>query len=859
LNVPPERRVQTGFGVAVRRTAGVLVALLGTLAAQVVPPPQERLPPPFGWTDPEVFEGKKVAAVEVEPGGTLGDAVRALLRVKVGEPLAARLVREDLVTIWTNMSLPGAVYVRATADGSVVVSYRVKDTSIYARHEFKGLSHFTLAQVNSLLKLSSVRQWTDWSASTQAQQLQEHYREDGYLHARVEVRTDALKRTVTFVVDEGPRCNVREVHFRGNASFPASVPFNLADNLFAGAKLELQPGWWSQEPYTARKAQQDVERLRLFYRRKGFRDAEVELVGIDFTPDGKNVDLTYLIDEGPRYRIASVEVRPVPPSGRMAPYHDADELRALVKTQTGDFYDRDQINLDKRALEKFYGKRGHPSRRRYSRSREALENMFEVVGPHEVFDGERPEVHLVFEVKEGSPKTVRDIVVHGNTGTQDDVIRRRIRLLPGETLDMERLERAQSSLEATRYFESPQSPVGVDMQLLPVGKDQPDVVDVLADVSEGSTGAFLWGVGVSSDLGVQGSIELRKRNFDLFRLPSSWGFGTLIDEIGGNKAFHGGGQDLDLTFRPGSRRTDFNISFYEPDLFDQHFDTIGLSVRGFHSRRRWESFVASSLGGSVGIERNLSEAVRVGITAQHETVRVRDIDANAPALVWDAEGRTELRSVGASLRYFTIDRAWRPTDGVDARVYYELFGGPLGGGAEFFRAGIAAASYWPLWEDERERRHVLYLRNAFDVADTFGSTRDVFPTERLYMGGGAVGGDILRGFRHHRAGPTQFGEPTGGEARYLATLEYGFPLFSTRLSGQYFETEIVRGVLLSDFGLMGSSLTSRDFGEPRLAVGCGVRITIPGLNLPLAIDLAWPILFEESDDRRQFYFTLSPR
>lgn len=841
------------------RRLTVAVALAASAALRAQDPaaaPQEQ---PFGWVETERFEGRKVAAVEVEPGGTLGDTVRTMLRVKVGEPLASRDVHEDLAAIWGSLSLPGAVYVRATADGSVVVTYRVKDASIYARHEFKGLSHFTLTQVNSFLKLTGVRQWTDWLAATQAQQLQARYREDGYLHARVEVRTDSLKRTVTFLVDEGPRCNVRDIHFRGNTSFPATVPFNLVDNLIGGAKMELSPGLWIKDPYTERKAQQDVERLRLFYRRKGFRDAEVELVGVDFTADATNVDLTYLIDEGERYRVASVEVRPSPPAGRAEPYYTADELRALIKTKPGDFYDRDQINIDIRALEKFYGKRGHPSRRRYARSGVTLENMFDVEGPIEVFDGDKPEVHLIFEVKEGSPKTVRDVVVHGNTGTQDDVIRRRIRLLPGETLDMDSLDRAQSTLEATRFFESPQSPVGVDVLLLPAGKDQPDVIDVRTDVTEGNTGAFLWGVGVSSDLGVQGNIEFRKRNFDLFRPPSSWNPATVITEIADNRAFHGAGQDLDMTFRPGSRRTDFVIGFYEPDLFDQQFDTIGLRVRGYHTRRLWESFVASSIGGTVGIERNLSETVRVGLTAQQETLRVRDVDANAPRVVWEAEGRTELRSLSADVRYFTIDRSWRPTEGIDARAYYELFGGFLGGGSEFFRTGITAAMYFPLWEDERERRHVLYLRNAFEVADTFGGTRDVFPTERFYMGGGQVGGAILRGFARERAGPTQFGQPTGGEARYLATLEYGFPMFSTRLSGQFFETEIIRGVVLSDFGLLGSSFTSSDFGQPRLAVGCGLRITIPGLNLPLAIDLAWPVLFEETDDRRQFYFTLSPR
>ncbi|HLU39794.1 MAG TPA: POTRA domain-containing protein, partial [Planctomycetota bacterium] len=428
---------------SVRLTAAAAwIALVGLAPAQDPPARQE----PFGWESPERFEGKKVAAIEVEPAGTLGDTVRALLQTRVGEPLQRRQVADDLRTIGARLNLPGRVDVRETAAGDVVVTFRVADATIYARHEFKGLQHFSLSQVNAFLELTGVRQWTDWLAAKEAQELEERYREDGFLHARVEVRTDPLKRTVTFVVDEGPRCTVRNLYFRGNKSFPAWSLFNLTDNLIGGAKLEsAPPTWWIAEPYSERKVHQDVERLRLFYRRKGFRDAEVELVGVDFTPTADAVDLTFSIDEGERYRIGSVEVRIVPAAGRGEPYYTPEELRAELHTRPGDFYDRDRINLDIRALERFYGKRGHPARRRYQRpGAAALVDLFDVEGPLETFDVDKREVHLVYEVKEGSPKRVRDVVIHGNERTKDAVIRRRVRVLPGEVLDMDRLERARA-------------------------------------------------------------------------------------------------------------------------------------------------------------------------------------------------------------------------------------------------------------------------------------------------------------------------------------------------------------------------------------------------------------------------------
>lgn len=815
---------------------------------------------PFGWIAQAAYEGLPVALVEVQPSGVVADTVRSILKVKAGEPLQRRLVSEDMHSIWNQLRLPTRIDVRKTAGDGVTVVYRIKESPIYARAEFKGNEHFSQVQINTLLRLPGANQWTDWSAAQQARYLQERYREDGFVYARIDVRKDPTRRTVTFVIDEGPRVTVRSVSFVGNAAFPSTAFWNLSENLISGAKIESAPGtWFAPTYYSEPRVRQDTERLRLFYRRRGFRDAQVELIGVDFVRAGDAVDLTFRVDEGVRYRVASVDIKALPPAGRDKPYYTLAELRPLVKIAAGDFYDRDQINVDIRELEKFYGKHGHPSRRRYDRGGTRLQNMFEVEGPHEVFDLEKNEVHLVFEVQEGSPKLLRDVLIRGNSATQDEVIRRRIRALPGETLDMDQIERAKSRLEATRYFENPGVAGGVDIGLAPSTNDQPDVVDLTVDVQEGATGALTWGVGVSSDFGVQASIDFQKKNFDITRPPSSFDPATIFSEIANNEAFHGAGQDLSVNFRPGSRRTDFIVSFHEPDIFGQHFDTIGLRVNGFRTRRRFETFVTDAIGLRLGFERAFTEEFRVGVSGEVQNVDIENIQSNAPSIVWDAEGSTGLNSTLVDARYVDIDRYWRPTEGVDARIYYEVFGGVLGGGADFYRTGASIAGYLPIHEDERERRHVLFLRNSFDLGGAYGGSRDVFPTERFYMGGGATGGAILRGFRRQQAGPTQFDEPTGGEAMYLATVEYGFPLVSTRFPGQFQETEIIRGVLLSDWGLLGSTLTSEDFGQLRWAAGVGLRITVPGLNLPLALDLAWPIMYEETDDRRQFFFSLSPR
>ena len=40
-------------------------------------------------------------------------------------------------------------------------------------------------------------------------------------------------------------------------------------------------------------------------------------------------------------------------------------------------------------------------------------------------------------------------------------------------------------------------------------------------------------------------------------------------------------------------------------------------------------------------------------------------------------------------------------------------------------------------------------------------------------------------------------------------------------------------------------------------MGFGLRILVPGLQLPIALDFGYPVIYEETDERRVFFFSLS--
>jgi outer membrane protein insertion porin family len=84
----------------------------------------------------------------------------------------------------------------------------------------------------------------------------------------------------------------------------------------------------------------------------------------------------------------------------------------------------------------------------------------------------------------------------------------------------------------------------------------------------------------------------------------------------------------------------------------------------------------------------------------------------------------------------------------------------------------------------------------------------------------------------------------GGQWLALGSVEYMFPLLAN---------EMLRGVVFSDFGTVENDVAFNDF---RASIGTGVRVTIPMLGpAPLALDFAFPIAKQDTDDTRIFSFS----
>ena len=98
---------------------------------------------------------------------------------------------------------------------------------------------------------------------------------------------------------------------------------------------------------------------------------------------------------------------------------------------------------------------------------------------------------------------------------------------------------------------------------------------------------MMFGVGVNSDAGVGGSLVLSERNFDLFRVPTSF------SDLFSGSAFRGAGQELRIEAVPGDLVNRYSISLLEPYLFGTD---VSLQSSGYYYRRLFENY-AEQRGG----------------------------------------------------------------------------------------------------------------------------------------------------------------------------------------------------------------------------------------------------------------------
>ncbi len=614
-----------------------------------------------------------------------------------------------------------------------------------------------------------------------------------------------------------PEMRVRRVRIEGASAIPE-------DELLEAVELKASTWrWWKLSGLTgggrlsADEYREDAARLLEHYRAQGFLDAElatsdaaVACPVVEVDGDEGWVDVVFRVREGRRYAVGALAVSgnelgrapgsPFSTESLLAAVARPSARSGLVvaatdRLETGSWYSAAAVEVAVDKLREAYGRRGH------------LDVQVGVTRTPNLATGA---IDLRFEIREGAPSTVRQVVIEGNTKTRSTVIARELPLQPGDLFDLEAARRAESRLRNTRFFET--------VRVTPVATAVADQRDLLVAVKEGPTGQVSFGAGFSSVEQLVGFVEYSEGNFDASN-PEGW--------------FRGGGQKFRLRVSAGNLSNSIEHSFEEPSLWERD-----LAV-GYNLYQRFSGFQSSyydllTRGADVyarrtilGVQARLSLGVR-GVELQ---------DVNAAVVPADVAARnglvTDIPEVSLSLARDTRDDLMFPTRGYRLALTNTLAGGGLGGDVDYLKTDLKAGTWFLI---SREANQTLGLVARLG---TYQANAPVPFHERQFLGGAYD----LRGFKYNHVGAADtfqandeaLGPASAGLQQPVGGLTYGM------VSAEYLiqASDNLRWAAFTDWGFLNRE--ANDFSPDQVNgdAGIGLRILLGGAVLRL--DFGFPL------------------
>ena len=626
--------------------------------------------------------------------------------------------------------------------------------------------------------------------------------------------------TVKFAIEEGERRKISRYDFDGAESVEVAELREAIGDLPWWNPM----GWFSDSPTTSEQLVQCVAKVEEVYRNYGFLDVKVADPRLEAVEGGKYA-VVFPVTEGVKYMVGETKIAGLTryPEEVVRGKSDLPAAGTVAGAKTlADAARRIEITVgsgDSGLADTHVAVKTIPS------------------------ESDPAVADVVFEVKEGVPVVINEVKIRGNDYTKDKVIRREIALGPGDRMLEDRADRSKRRLENLDYF----SRVRYYLESAGKGKDENGAEwrDLVYEVEEKNTGAFMVGIGASSVDSVYVSAEVTQSNFDIFA-P--------------DKLFRGGGQKGRLYAAAGPRIQSYEASVTEPYFLDR---LLELTVEVYRRNRWYDEYDIIRSGGGATLAYPVKfwptwePFGRFGVRLGGEFIEFDDVESKyytykGVSKKWLKEEERKYGDAAEGVvRIFWShddrDNFRTPTEGSKSQVFLDV----AGGDNEYYRLGAVHRHYFSPWRgrvsgDSWLRDHVFMIGARAETIDGFGSNDEVPIYNRMFLGGPKS----IRGIEYRYVSPyikeTKGGDyiPWGGQTLFCMNFEYTVPV-----------VKMLRLAVFSDLGSVGEDDFDLDFSDTfAWTVGIGVRLDIP--MFPIRLDFATPIEKPDHCEEEVFSFTV---
>ncbi len=305
-----------------------------------------------------------------------------------------------------------------------------------SKFSFSGIKKGEADDIREKIKLVKGVQVTENLIMKGKNIIKNYFVDKGYLNADVIIRQEndtAMQNHVIlyFDIKKNNRIRIHYVKFEGNTVFTDKQLIRAMKN----TKEKSGPGRFNifriskfiQENYI-----DDKKKIIAKYNEKGYRDAKIVVDSI-YKYDDKMIDAYIKIDEGKKYYFRNIAW-----VGNTK--YKNDILNTYLGIKKGDIYNEAILNerlmYDPNGVSSLYLDDGY---------------LFFNVTPVEV-KVENDSIDLEMRIFEGRQAIVNNIIISGNTKTNEHVIRREIKTKPGQLFSRSDIMRSQRELVQLGYF-----------------------------------------------------------------------------------------------------------------------------------------------------------------------------------------------------------------------------------------------------------------------------------------------------------------------------------------------------------------------------------------------------------------------
>jgi len=735
----------------------------------------------------EVIKDINITGISSLSRGT----ILSYLPIEVGDEFTDEISNNALQILFSSELIDDASIL--FKDGSLNIN--IKESPTISYFEVKGFKNDRVLNEDKLLetlkdlKLTSGSIFRKRVLQTFLKKLEQQYEISGHYNAKIQsnIKIDNENRIdIAIDIIEGEVARINSFKIIGANFFDEDT---LLDKFNIGEPDFFLVNFWTEKDYFSKlELDAGIEKIKSLYISSGFIDFEILEPDIQLSDDKTEISVLLSLNEGQRYTIKNINF-----TGDFLEI-PTKQLSKTLDVHSGEIFEQKKLIKGLERINDFYGDQGFA----FAKIDAKTQNNKVT---HEI------DININIDIR--NRIYLNRIIITGNTRTQDDVIRREIKLLEGQQYSRKDLEKSIENIKRLAYFKN------VDMKTSKT-PGSIDKIDIFISVDENKTGELSLGLSQSSTTGAAFNFGIKERNF----------LGT--------------GNTLNAQFVNSEAVEEMSFFFSNPDFNGQKHT---LSYGAF-SRKTDSKYVDISsytlnetgLNASYGIPMNEYSSFSNGFKLSNVDLQCGAIYATNETNQCGVEKKTKF-SLKSSISENSLNDSIYPTDGLKNRLSIDL-DMPL---SDFsvYKIDLSHSSYYPL-----SSGLTFKFNTNIGYIDTYDDSET--PFYERYFGGGS---NSIRGFGLNSLGPRYSDNSNkGGEISFLSSSTLISPLSFIE------DSDNMRVGAFIDLGSITESVDKFNFSDLRASTGVAFSWYTP--VGPLGVHWSKPLISKSGDNLESFAFNL---